>query len=113
MGQKVCLALFDQSCGQTMIDALKPTFDWIRDDWRSNPLRFAVELCAWAVSVSCSFIMAITVPDPPLLILYPLWISGCIMYSWAAWSRRSFGMLGNYILLTTIDTLGLIRMLLW
>jgi hypothetical protein len=33
------------------------------------------------------------------------------MYAWAAWSRKSFGMLANYVLLTTIDTIGLVRML--
>jgi hypothetical protein len=34
------------------------------------------------------------------------------LYAWAAFTRRSFGMLANYILLTTIDTVGLIRMLM-
>jgi hypothetical protein len=33
------------------------------------------------------------------------------MYAWASWTRKSFGMLANYILLTTIDSIGLIRML--
>jgi hypothetical protein len=55
--------------------------------------------------------MAITVPNPPLLTLYPIWIAGCGMYAWAAYSRKSFGMLINYILLTAIDTVGLLRML--
>jgi hypothetical protein len=43
--------------------------------------------------------------------LYPMWISGCMMYAWAAWTRQSFGMLANYVLLTTIDSIGLIRLL--
>jgi hypothetical protein len=94
-----------------MNDLLKPTFDWIRDDWNSNPLRFVVELLAWAVSIGCSITMAVTVPNPPLLALYPVWIAGCAMYAWAAYTRKSFGMLANYILLTAIDTLGLFRML--
>ena len=94
-----------------MIDFLKPTFDWIRDDFSSNPFRFAVELVAWAISIGCSITMAATVPSPPLLILYPIWITGCAMYAWAAWTRKSVGMLANYLLLTTIDTVGLIRML--
>ena len=88
-----------------------PTIQWIRDDWRSHPLRFCVELLAWAISIGCSITMAATVPTPPLLILYPIWISGCAMYAWASFTRKSFGMLANYILLTTIDTIGLIRML--
>lgn len=86
--------------------------DWIKEDFKSHPLRFLVELLAWAASIFCSIVMAVTVPNPPLLALYPVWISGCAMYAWAAWTRKSFGMLANYILLTTIDTIGLIRMVM-
>ena len=93
-----------------MNDLLKPTFDWIRDDWRSNPTRFVLELLAWAISVGCSITMAVTVPNPPLIFLYPVWISGCAIYAYAAYTRKSFGMLANYLLLTSIDTFGLIRM---
>ena len=95
-----------------MNNILAGIIEWIRDDFKSHPLRFVVELLAWGLSIGCSVTMAITVPNPPLLVLYPVWISGCAMYAWAAWTRRSFGMLANYILLTTIDTVGLIRMLM-
>lgn len=94
-----------------MNDVFNNTFTWIANDWKSNPFRFAVEVVAWALSISCSVIMAFTVPTPPLLLLYPMWISGCLMYGWASWTRKSFGMLANYMLLTTIDTIALIRML--
>lgn len=94
-----------------MNDILQSTFGWIKDDFKSHPFRFCIELLAWAISIGCSLTMATTVPNPPLLVLYPIWISGCALYAWAAWTRRSFGMLANYILLTTIDTIGLIRML--
>jgi hypothetical protein len=94
-----------------MNELLKPTFDWIRDDWRSNKFRFIIELLAWAISIGCSLVMALTVPTPPLLILYPIWILGCALYGWAAYTRKSFGMLANYLLLVTIDTIGLARML--
>ena len=94
-----------------MNDILLNTFGWIRDDFKSNRVRFVIELLAWAISVGCSITMALTVPNPPLLALYPIWILGCAMYAWASWTRKSFGMLANYILLTTIDTVGLIRML--
>lgn len=95
-----------------MIDTIfGPTIRLIKDDWQSGRVRFIVELVAWAISIGCSIAMALTVPNPPLLVLYPIWIAGCAMYAWAAYTRRSFGMLANYILLTTIDTIGLIRML--
>ena len=94
-----------------MLDIFQPTLQWIKDDWHSHKFRFIVELLAWAVSIGCSITMAVTVPSPPLLALYPVWITGCAMYAWASYTRKSFGMLANYILLTTIDTYGLIRML--
>jgi hypothetical protein len=94
-----------------MPDIFGPTLQWIKDDWNSNPFRFGIELLAWAISIGCSITMAVTVPNPPLLLLYPIWISGCALYAWASYTRKSFGMLANYILLTTIDTYGLIRML--
>ena len=94
-----------------IIDLFKPTVDWIKDDFESHRVRFVIELLAWAISIGCSVVMAFTVPTPPLLALYPVWILGCALYAWASWTRKSFGMLANYILLTTIDTIGLVRML--
>ena len=94
-----------------MNDILADIFDWIREDYREHPFRFCVEVLAWAISIGCSLTMAITVPNPPLFALYPVWISGCAMYAWAAYTRKSVGMLANYLLLVTIDTVGLFRMI--
>ena len=86
-------------------------FQWIKGDYRTYPLRFIIEVMAWAISIGCSITMAATVPHPPLIMLYPIWICGCTMYAWASFSRKSFGMLANYLLLVTIDSIGLVRML--
>ena len=94
-----------------MTNILNGIVDWIKQDYKSHKLRFCLEVLAWAISIGCSLTMAITVPNPPLLALYPVWITGCAIYAGCAYSRRSFGMLANYILLTTIDTIGLVRML--
>ena len=94
-----------------MNDIFYGIFNWIKDDYRTHPFRFIIELLAWGISIGCSIAMALTVPNPPLLILYPIWIIGCGLYAWASFTRKSFGMLANYLLLTTIDTVGLIRML--
>ena len=94
-----------------MNEVFLTTLKWIKDDYRTYPFRFAIELFAWAISIGCSITMAITVPNPPLLFLYPVWITGCALYACAAFSRKSFGMLANYLLLVAIDTIGLLRML--
>jgi hypothetical protein len=93
-------------------NAFADIYKWAERDYREWPFRFVVEIVAWAVSIGCSITMATTVPNPPLLYLYPVWISGCTMYCWAAWTRGSFGMVANYLLLVSIDTVGLIRMLI-
>lgn len=95
-----------------MNDIVRNIFNWIRNDWHSNRIRFVAELTAWLLSIGCSITMALTVPNPPLLALYPFWILGCSLYLWAAFTRKSFGMVANYLLLTTIDSVGLIRMVI-
>jgi hypothetical protein len=83
---------------------------WIKEDWKSNPLRCFLEIMAWFMSIGCSVTMMLTVPTPPFLILYPLFITQCAIFGWAAWTRKSLGMLSNYLLLVTIDSIALIRM---
>ena len=85
---------------------------YIKNDYSTNPFRFIVEVTAWALSIGCSITMALTVPNPPLIVLYPIFISQCIMFGWCAYTRKSFGMIANYVLLVTIDSVGLIRMLI-
>ena len=95
-----------------MNDIFYGIFNWIKDDYRTHPFRFVIELLAWGISIGCSIAMALTVPNPPLLVLYPIWIIGCGLYAWASFTRKSFGMLANYMLLVTIDSVGLIRMVI-
>ena len=95
-----------------MNNVLSGIINWIRDDYRTHPFRFVIELFAWGISIGCSVTMALTVPNPPLITLYPVWILGCSMYAWAAYTRKSFGMIANYLLLVTIDSVGLARMLI-
>jgi hypothetical protein len=93
-------------------DVVVDIYRWAERDYHGWPFRFWIEVVAWAISIGCSITMALTVPTPPLLILYPIWIIGCTMYGWAAWTRGSFGMLANYLLLVTIDSVGLVRMII-
>jgi hypothetical protein len=86
-------------------------FEWARQDFRAWPVRFVLEITAWLISIGCSITMAATLPNPPFLILYPLFIVQCGIFAWAAWTRRSTGMLANYLLLVSIDTVGLARLI--
>ena len=92
-----------------MIDFFQPTLDWIKSDFKSNRLRFCLEVTAWVLSVGCALTMAITVPNPPLRYLYIPWCTSTAVYAGCAYSRGSFGMLANYILLFLIDATALMR----
>lgn len=94
-----------------MTEILYSVTNWIKEDWRSNPLRCFLEILAWILSIGCSFTMMLTVPTPPFLILYPLFITQCAIFAWAAWTRKSLGMLANYLLLVSIDSIALFRMM--
>ena len=81
-------------------------------DWHSHPVRFCLEMLAWAISIGCSLTYAITVPNLPFIPLYAAFITGCAISAWCAFSRGSFGIFGNYLLLAMIDSTGLIKLLL-
>jgi hypothetical protein len=93
-----------------MTTLLSNTLEWIKEDYYANPLRCFLEILAWFLSIGCAFTMMLTVPTPPFLILYPLFILQCAIFAWAAWTRKSLGMLANYLLLVTIDSVALFRM---
>ena len=95
-----------------MFNVINGVIDWIKEDFRSNSIRCVLEIIAWFLSIGCAFTMMLTVPNPPFLILYPLFILQCAIFAWAAWTRKSSGMLANYMLLVTIDSIALIRMIL-
>ena len=84
--------------------------NYIKQDWRENPVRCVLEILAWFMSIGCAIAMALTVPNPPFLILYPIFIAQCAIFAWAARTRGSVGMLANYMLLVTIDSIALVKM---
>lgn len=86
-------------------------YEWAKNDFRTWPLRFVLEISAWFMSIGCAITMAFTVPNPPFLILYPIFITQCAIFGWAAWTRRSTGMVANYLLLVSIDSIALVRLL--
>lgn len=90
--------------------------NFIKEDWQSNPVRCVLEIFAWFLSIFCSMTLMIVLPgmaDPgPFIWLYPLFITQCAIFGWAAFTRQSTGMVANYSLLVTIDIIGWTRMIL-
>lgn len=97
---------------QTLNQWYANTRDWMIRDYNEWPLRFVLEILGWFGSVGCALGMTIFLPNPPLLPLYAIWVTSTAIYSWAAWTRGSFGMLANYALLLCIDTVGLTKLVL-
>lgn len=87
------------------------TVEWVKQDYREWPLRCVLEIVAWFLSIGCTIWMGATLPNPPFVFLYPLFIIQCTIFGWAAWTRRSTGMVANYLLIVTIDTVALIRLI--
>jgi hypothetical protein len=87
------------------------TWRFILRDHRSWPLRFWLEVLAWSLSIGAAFLFALTVPKIPFYLYLSMTISCCAIYTWAAWTRGSFGMLANYLALTMIDSIGFARLL--
>ena len=94
-----------------LIDPILNAWDWIKRDWREHHIRFIIEVLCWANSLACSFLINSTVPDPPWLLLYPMYITGTSAYAWCAWSRGSFGMLITFTMLAAMDAWGFTRII--
>jgi hypothetical protein len=94
-----------------MIEPIENIWRWIREDWREHPLRFIIEVVCWLDSMACAVIVNTTVPNLPYTLLYPLWISGTLLYAWCAWSRGSFGMLITFLMIASTDIWGFTRIL--
>jgi hypothetical protein len=94
-----------------MIEFFQKSYNWAKQDYQEWPLRFVLEIAAWFMSICCTIWMGATLPNPPFLILYPLFIIQCTIFGWAAWTRRSTGMVANYLLIVTIDIVALARLI--
>jgi branched-subunit amino acid permease len=86
-------------------------YNWAKVDYKEWPTRFTLEITAWFMSLGCSLVLATAVTDPLFFYLYPIFIVQCAIFGWAAWTRKSTGMVANYLLLVTIDLVGYIRLI--
>jgi hypothetical protein len=91
--------------------AIADGYIWIKEDWRSHPVRLIAESVAWILNLTVAVIFTLTVPNPPMLIVYPIFLVGLIISMWSAVSRGSFGMLMTNVTIFIIDIIGYIKLL--
>jgi hypothetical protein len=87
------------------------TLQFLQADWQSNPLRLALETVNWALNLAIALIFAITIPDVPLLTVYPIFFVALSISIYSAISRGSFGLLITSITLFVIDLVAFVRLL--
>ena len=93
-----------------MLTLIKNTLEWIRADWAENPLRCALELLAWAMSVGANIMFMLTVPHVPFGWYLSLTVLSSGIFAWALMTRNSIGGTANYAFLVTVDTIALARL---
>lgn len=94
-----------------MIDWHK-TVKFIRNDWREHPVRLILETVNWALNFVIAMTFTLTVPDVPLLVVYPLYFTALTISIYSAISRGSFGLLMTSITIFVIDLVGYARLLM-
>lgn len=94
-----------------MIDWHK-TVAFIKEDWRSHPVRLILETVNWALNFVIAMTFTLTVPNVPLLLIYPLYFTALSISIYSAISRGSFGLLMTSLTIFIIDLVGYYRLLM-
>ena len=87
------------------------TVKFVQDDWTSNPTRLVLETVNWLANLAVALIFAVTVPDVPLAIVYPIFLVALMISIYSAVSRESFGLLMTSITIFIIDVVAYIRII--
>jgi len=89
----------------------KKAIEWIAEDYRSNPVRFCVEVTGMIANFIASLILMWYSPNPPMFIAYIFFITASILLMSAAFSRKSFGFTFMYLGYVVIDFIGFVKTL--
>jgi hypothetical protein len=88
------------------------TVKFVQDDWSSNPLRLVLETINWLANLAVALIFAVTVPDVPLKLVYPIFLAALVISIYSAVSRESFGLLMTSITIFIIDVIAYIKLII-
>jgi hypothetical protein len=89
------------------------TLDFIKKDRDSHPVRYMAEVIGMVLGLGDSVILAMTTPNPPLLLCYIIWEVASVLLVCAAYSRGSLGFTALYAGFFVIDLFGLLRTVGW
>ena len=86
--------------------------NWIRQDFASNPFRFAMEIVGMISNLIASLILMIYSPNPPMFYAYIFFLIASVLLIASAISRRSTGLSIMYATYLGIDGVGFIKTLI-
>jgi hypothetical protein len=87
------------------------TVNFVRRDWKENPLRLILESINWILNLTIGLIFAFTVPNVPLILCYSLFLIAISISIYSSISRGSFGLLATSITIFIIDLVTWIKLL--
>ena len=88
------------------------TVEFVKRDWHSHPVRLCLEIINWLLNLLVALTFTLTVPNVPLLIVYPMFFFALSISIYSAISRGSFGLLITSITILIVDLLGYIKLLM-
>tara|TARA_R110000823_G_scaffold75450_16_gene172662 strand:+ start:410 stop:709 length:300 start_codon:yes stop_codon:yes gene_type:complete len=91
---------------------MSQTLAWIRQDWKSNPIRFLAEVFGFLFNFIAATLIAITSPNPPMFYAYIFYIMASVLLIFAAYSRKSTGFTVMYVMFLSIDGIGFVNAIL-
>jgi len=87
------------------------TVNFIKRDWHSHPIRLCLEIINWVLNIVVVVTFAVTVPNVPFLLVYPLFLSCLTISIFSAWSRGSFGQLLTSLTIFLVDLVAYFKLL--
>ena len=87
------------------------TANFIKKDWHSHPGRLILETVNWVLNFAVAMTFTLTVPNVPLLLVYPMFFAALSISIYSAISRGSFGLLMTSVTIFLIDLVGYYKLL--
>ena len=82
---------------------------YVIHDYNTNRIRLVSEIVGMICGVAAAILLAMTAPDPQLLICYCFWLCGSSILFACAISRGSTGLALSYAMYFIIDVVGFTR----